>query len=152
MYHPWQRVAVPFDGCCSESAFVPLLFSFFFSILLWPHPVCGHPNTTVPLDADAQNLGKCEHPGGCEPTRWDSFGRMFEPLGAVVPTMTTPGNHEIELANEFDLAAAGTAGCDVTTVPFLEYRHRWFHYTTDSPDALHYSWDFGNVHNVMLNS
>lgn len=28
-------------------------------------------------------------------SRWDSFGRMLEPLGSVVPVMTTGGNHEI---------------------------------------------------------
>lgn len=36
--------------------------------------------------------------------RWDSFGIMFEPLGAKIPVMTCPGNHE------YGSAEAGPAG------------------------------------------
>jgi hypothetical protein len=101
--------------------------------------------------ADAENFAHCSHPGGCVPQRWDSYGQMYQQLGTVVPTFTTPGNHEIELVSVGDLAAA-PAGCNVTTIPFLEYRARWFHYRTTTPEALHYSFDIGNVHAVMLNS
>jgi len=102
--------------------------------------------------ADSENLGKCGHPGGCVPTRWDSFGVMFEALGSGLPTMTTPGNHEIELVSVGAQDQQLAEQCNVTDIPFLEYRFRWFDYETDSPNALHYSWNIGNVHNIMLNS
>ena len=35
--------------------------------------------------------------GGAE--RWDSWGRMMEPLASRLPIMVLPGNHEIELDN-----------------------------------------------------
>eukprot|EP00036_Acanthoecidae_sp_10tr_P009276 CAMPEP_0182924952 /NCGR_PEP_ID=MMETSP0105_2-20130417/8045_1 /TAXON_ID=81532 ORGANISM="Acanthoeca-like sp., Strain 10tr" /NCGR_SAMPLE_ID=MMETSP0105_2 /ASSEMBLY_ACC=CAM_ASM_000205 /LENGTH=514 /DNA_ID=CAMNT_0025062777 /DNA_START=53 /DNA_END=1597 /DNA_ORIENTATION=+ len=106
--------------------------------------------------ADAENLGRCSHPGGCDPTRWDSFGRMLQPLGAILPIMTTPGNHEIELVsvglrNKYQ-ESPRTADCKVTDIPFLEYRERYFHFETEGPTSLHYSWDIGNVHNIMINS
>lgn len=100
--------------------------------------------------ADAENLGRCSHPGGCDPTRWDSFGDMYTPLGSSIPTMTCPGNHEIELVSVGDRSV--NSECNVTDEPFLEYRFRWFSYATADPISLHYSWDIGNVHMVMLNS
>jgi Calcineurin-like phosphoesterase len=34
--------------------------------------------------------------GGTYPPRWDTWQRLFQPLLSTVPTMTIPGNHEIE--------------------------------------------------------
>jgi acid phosphatase type 7 len=48
--------------------------------------------------------------GGAE--RWDSWGRMMEPLASRIPIMVLVGNHEIEIDN-------------VTHVVFDHYRHRF---------------------------
>lgn len=48
--------------------------------------------------------------GGAE--RWDSWGRMMEPLASRLPIMVLPGNHEIEMDN-------------ISHVVFEHYRHRF---------------------------
>jgi hypothetical protein len=48
--------------------------------------------------------------GGAE--RWDSWGRMMEPLASRLPIMVLVGNHEIEMDN-------------ITHVVFDHYRHRF---------------------------
>lgn len=131
---------------------IPISHDWAFSVGVFVVRSQLYPPPVAWTDADAENLGRCSHPGGCDPTRWDSFGKAFEPLGSIVPTMTTPGNHEIELVSVGDRALGLMTGCNVTDTPFLEYRFRWFTYSTDSPEALHYSWNIGNVHNIMLNS
>ena len=97
--------------------------------------------------------------GGAE--RWDSWGRMMEPLASRLPIMVLPGNHEIELDN-------------VTHQVFNHYRHRfimpgllqenskpatdldkWDNYgATFQYDggSSFYSMDIGPIHIVCLNT
>ncbi|KAJ1479613.1 Metallo-dependent phosphatase-like protein [Baffinella frigidus] len=96
--------------------------------------------------------------GGAD--RWDSFGRLMEPLLSAMPLMVLPGNHEIEV--------------DATHETFLPYRHRY-----NMPEVLpektapirngmwkgrpvadmsyeggssFYSFEVGYVHFLMLNT
>ncbi|KAL6906093.1 hypothetical protein ACP4OV_003694 [Aristida adscensionis] len=80
-------------------------------------------------------------------TRWDSYGRLVEPLASARPWMVTQGNHEIE---KFPL---------LEPTPFKAYNARWrMPYdagaAVPSGDNLYYSFDAagGAVHVVMLGS
>ena len=97
--------------------------------------------------------------GGAE--RWDSWGRMMEPLASRLPIMVLPGNHEIEMDN-------------VTHEVFNHYRHRFVMPGTmpeiSAPatdlDRYHeygmtmrydggssyYSFEVGPIHIICLNS
>ncbi|CAN6335505.1 unnamed protein product [Urochloa humidicola] len=78
--------------------------------------------------------------------RWDSFGRLVEPLASARPWMVTEGNHEIEKIPV------------VQPEPFRAYNARWrMPYdagATPSGDNLYYSFDAagGAVHVLMLGS
>ncbi|CAN6325841.1 unnamed protein product [Urochloa humidicola] len=78
--------------------------------------------------------------------RWDSFGRLMEPLASARPWMVTEGNHEIEKLPV------------VEPEPFKAYNARWrMPYdagATPSGDNLYYSFDVagGAVHVLMLGS
>ncbi|CAJ1372057.1 unnamed protein product [Effrenium voratum] len=69
--------------------------------------------------------------------RWDSFGIMFEPLGARVPSMTCPGNHEYATAEAFKSFAV---------------RYPMPYEQSGSHDATYWSRDIGPMHVVSLNS
>jgi acid phosphatase type 7 len=85
-------------------------------------------------------------------TRWDSYGRLVEPLASARPWMVTQGNHEIETLPI------------VERKPFKAYNARWrmpYDYVvsgkTASPPSgsnLFYSFDVagGAAHVVMLGS
>eukprot|EP00900_Chrysochromulina_parva_P006771 jgi/Chrpa1/16095/Chrysochromulina_OHIO_Genome00022750-RA len=67
--------------------------------------------------------------------RWDTYGRMMEPLAAAVPVMTTAGNHEL---------GSGEG--------FVSYNARYPmpHTASGSPTNLWYSIDVGPVHLISL--
>jgi 3',5'-cyclic AMP phosphodiesterase CpdA len=78
--------------------------------------------------------------------RWDSYGRLVEPLASARPWMVTQGNHEVEKLPVIE------------PTPFKAYNARWrMPYdagATPSGDNLFYSFDVagGAVHVVMLGS
>ena len=78
--------------------------------------------------------GDLSYADGWHP-RWDSFGRMIEPLAARVPVMTTPGNHEL-VPNE--LFAAYNA------------RYPMPHASSGSASNLWWSRDVGPMHLISL--
>eukprot|EP00850_Spirogloea_muscicola_P020753 SM000225S07032 [mRNA] locus=s225:124084:126933:- [translate_table: standard] len=73
--------------------------------------------------------------------RWDTWGRLVEPLAAARPWMVTEGNHEIE---------------DVWGLEpeFKAYNARWPtpYAECGSPSSLFYSFDVACVHFLMLGS
>nr|CAB3459394.1 unnamed protein product [Digitaria exilis] len=79
-------------------------------------------------------------------SRWDSYGRLVDPLASSRPWMVTEGNHEIEKLPI------------VAPTPFVAYNARWhMPYdagTTPSADNLYYSFDVagGAVYVIMLGS
>ncbi|XP_062197050.1 probable purple acid phosphatase 20 [Phragmites australis] len=79
-------------------------------------------------------------------TRWDSYGRLVEPLASARPWMVTQGNHEIEKLPLLE------------PKPFKAYNARWrMPYdagASPSGDNLYYSFDVagGAVHVIMLGS
>jgi acid phosphatase type 7 len=78
--------------------------------------------------------------------RWDSYGRLVEPLASARPWMVTEGNHEVEKLPVVEPA------------PFKAYNARWRMPhdagATPSGDNLYYSFDAagGAVHVLMLGS
>ena len=68
-------------------------------------------------------------------SRWDSFGRMLEPLASSVPLFTTGGNHEV-----------GTGEAWVA----YNARYRMPHKASGSPSNLWWSRDVGPVHVIAL--
>ncbi|KAK9805338.1 hypothetical protein WJX73_003577 [Symbiochloris irregularis] len=72
------------------------------------------------------------------PPRWDTWGRLMQPLTSQVPFMGLVGNHEIEP--------------DVQGRQFQAYRNRYrFPFAeSGSPSQLFYSFDLAGVHFVML--
>lgn len=50
----------------------------------------------LPLPSLVLHAGDLSY-ADCDQERWDDWGRMVEPLASIVPWMTGPGNHEIEL-------------------------------------------------------
>ena len=104
--------------------------------------------------ADSQKTrAQCNHPGGCSPTRWDSWEDFYEPLGSIVPTMVLTGNHEIELTdaplNSNDDAMPGME-------PFLNYKNR-FPMPHVEDKQYFYSYDVGTkgttgIHFIHLSS
>jgi len=68
-------------------------------------------------------------------SRWDTYGRMMEPLAATVPVMTTGGNHEIGVGEQW-----------------VSYNARYPmpHKASGSPSNLWWSRDVGPVHVVSL--
>ncbi|CAD6270555.1 unnamed protein product [Miscanthus lutarioriparius] len=81
-------------------------------------------------------------------SRWDSYGRLVEPLASARPWMVTQGNHEVE---KLPL---------IEPKPFKAYNARWrmpYDYAAAAPpsgDNLYYSFDVagGAVHVLMLGS
>eukprot|EP01130_Rhizamoeba_saxonica_P001709 TRINITY_DN11571_c0_g1_i1.p1 TRINITY_DN11571_c0_g1~~TRINITY_DN11571_c0_g1_i1.p1 ORF type:complete len:511 (-),score=111.60 TRINITY_DN11571_c0_g1_i1:53-1444(-) len=73
---------------------------------------------------------------------WDVFMRKVENIAANVPYMVTPGNHEI-----------GVIGILNVT---LGYNHRFTlpgeHSQSNDLENLYYSFDYGNIHFVALDS
>jgi hypothetical protein len=69
--------------------------------------------------ADSQHSGSsCQHATGCTPKRWDTWEDFYTPLGAIMPTMVLPGNHEVEVPH-------APLNQLKTDVPFLNYHHRF---------------------------
>lgn len=69
--------------------------------------------------------------------RWDSFGRLIQPLSATMPINVCPGNHEVELS----------------LPPTLAYDTRFSQmpFTPGSPDGpQYYSYNTGPVHIILL--
>lgn len=76
-------------------------------------------------------------------TKWDSFGRLVEPLASQRPWMVTQGNHEVEKLPI------------VHKTPFTSYNARWHmpFEESGSPSNLYYSYDVASeVHVIMLGS
>ncbi|GMH28730.1 hypothetical protein Nepgr_030573 [Nepenthes gracilis] len=75
--------------------------------------------------------------------RWDSYGRLVEPLASQRPWMVTIGNHEVESVPVIHKPA-----------PFTAYNARWrmpFE-ESGSTSNLYYSFDVAGVHVIMLGS
>lgn len=75
-------------------------------------------------------------------SRWDSFGRLVEPLASQRAWMVTQGNHEVE---KIPL---------VHPTPFTAYNARWrmpFE-ETGSTSNSYYSFEVAGVHVIMLGS
>eukprot|EP00041_Stephanoeca_diplocostata_P035606 m.1261150 g.1261150 ORF g.1261150 m.1261150 type:complete len:514 (-) comp24730_c0_seq10:3210-4751(-) len=107
--------------------------------------------------ADAEKPGAlCGRPSGCVPERWDSFGRLYEQLGAVLPTITCPGNHETEVPEPGFNTTGNCSTDEVTTTPFVEWENRYrpleVSEKTRVGNPLYYSLEIGNIHVVMINS
>ncbi|XP_057438141.1 probable purple acid phosphatase 20 [Lotus japonicus] len=75
-------------------------------------------------------------------TRWDSFGRLVEPLASQRPWMVTQGNHEVEKIPI------------IHRTPFTAYNARWrMPFEESGSDSnLYYSFDVAGVHVIMLGS
>jgi len=71
--------------------------------------------------------------------RWDQYFRRVQEMVANIPYMTVPGNHEIMYVNML-----GVFG----------YKHRFTmpYAASDSTDPLYYSWNYGAVHFIGMNS
>ncbi|PIA28311.1 hypothetical protein AQUCO_07200160v1 [Aquilegia coerulea] len=74
--------------------------------------------------------------------RWDSFGRIVEPLASQRPWMVTQGNHEIE---KIPLLHSDS---------FTSYNARWrMPFEESGSDSnLYYSFEVAGVHVIMLGS
>lgn len=74
--------------------------------------------------------------------RWDSFGRLVEPLASQRPWMVTQGNHEVEKIPV------------VHNTPFTAYNARWKmpYEQSASSSNLYYSFEVAGVHVIMLGS
>jgi len=71
--------------------------------------------------------------------RWDQYFRRVQPMLANIPYMVAPGNHEIMYINSI-----GVFGYDRRfLMPSVE---------SGSPSPLYYSWNYGAVHFIALNS
>jgi len=64
---------------------------------------------------------------------WDTWGRMIEPLSNHVPWMVAPGNHEL-----FDL--------------FITYQSRFRMPPNGDKGNLYYSFNYGLIHHITLDS
>lgn len=85
--------------------------------------------------------------------RWDTWGRMVEPVAARLPWMVAAGNHEIE---KDERAAADLPPGDFAT--FNAYQHRFRMPAEESSHGLAingnywYSFDVAGVHVIVLNA
>ena len=85
--------------------------------------------------------------------RWDTWGRMVEPVAARLPWMVAAGNHEIEKDKR---AAADLPPGDFAT--FNAYQHRFRMPAEESSHGLAisgnywYSYDVAGVHVIVLNA
>jgi len=79
--------------------------------------------------------GDLSYADGFHP-RWDTFGRLAEPLFGSVPTSYTGGNHELQFEawNAFE----------------HRYPHEFMAHAADSTSGLWYSYDAGLAHVIML--
>lgn len=95
--------------------------------------------------ADSENQNTPSHP--CTQTRWDSWGRMMQPLTSIMPLMVLPGNHEEE--QQYNPPPPGT------TEPYVAYQAR-FRMPAAASGAtqgnLYYSFETGPVHVIFLDS
>lgn len=73
--------------------------------------------------------------------RWDSFGKLVEPLASSRPWMVTEGNHEAE-------------GIPLVIDSFRSYNTRWQmpYQECGSDSNLYYSFEVAGVHALMLGS
>eukprot|EP00899_Mesostigma_viride_P027463 jgi/Mesvir1/7901/Mv11831-RA.1 len=83
--------------------------------------------------------GDLSYADGFQP-RWDSWGRLVQPIAGKIPFMTVAGNHEMEIYD------------DPSEEPFLAYLTRWPmpYQPSGSSSSLWYSFDIGPVHCIML--
>ncbi|KAK1375766.1 Purple acid phosphatase [Heracleum sosnowskyi] len=74
--------------------------------------------------------------------KWDSFGRLVEPLASQRPWMVTQGNHEVEKIPI------------IHNTPFTAYNARWImpYAESGSSSNLYYSFEVAGVHVIMLGS
>lgn len=74
--------------------------------------------------------------------KWDSFGRLVEPLASQRPWMVTQGNHEVEKIPI------------IHNTPFTAYNARWIMPYAESASSsnLYYSFQVAGVHVIMLGS
>ena len=78
----------------------------------------------------------------CTPDRWDSWGRMVEPLTARVTLQVLAGNHEPEFVPKPKVG-----------VEYQAYKSRMKGPVGGSTDGpFFYSWESGNAHFISLNS
>jgi predicted MPP superfamily phosphohydrolase len=93
-------------------------------------------NSMLKLDANSPfdfliHSGDLSYANGWQPT-WDDYGNMIQPLASHVPYMVATGNHEY-----FSL--------------FVAFNAR-FNMPTNGYENLYYSFNYRNVHVLILNS
>lgn len=108
-----------------------------YSLQTLTHVEAVHPDLVL-------NLGDLSYADG-DQARWDSWGRMVQPLLSRVPMMPVVGNHEIETSDD---------NKEGDYVPFQAYTLRYFvpYVSSGSDSNLYYSFDVGGVHFVSLGS
>eukprot|EP00039_Didymoeca_costata_P023648 m.7800 g.7800 ORF g.7800 m.7800 type:complete len:463 (-) comp3776_c0_seq1:2950-4338(-) len=82
--------------------------------------------------------------GPCDPARWDSWGKMVQPLTANTPLMVLPGNHEVE--------QEGPPPATQTEFLAYEKRMKMPSEASGGNGSLYYSFEIASAHFVMLNS
>lgn len=72
--------------------------------------------------------------------RWDSWGRLVQPMLSSIPFVACPGNHEVEVAPN--------------QTNYLAYTSRYImpYKSNQLSSPLFYSFDIANAHVIMLNS
>ena len=92
--------------------------------------------------ADAAYGPDCwmEAHGGCHPERWDTWGRLVEPLTSRLTLQVLPGNHEQEYSPAPAIGAK-----------YVEYESR-MRTPINGAGPFYYSWETANVHMISLNS
>jgi len=85
------------------------------------------------------------HGSGDTQTRWDSWGKLAEPLASQTPLMVAAGNHEVEQEG----------APPATQTRFLAFDKRFAMPANESGATegnQYYSYELGSVHVIMMNS
>ena len=108
-----------------------------YSLQTLTHMEAVRPDLTV-------NLGDMSYADG-DQLRWDSWGRMIEPLMSRVPMMTVEGNHDED---------QGTGDKKGSYIPFQAYTLRYFapYVSSGSGSNRYYSFEVGGAHFIMIGS
>jgi 3',5'-cyclic AMP phosphodiesterase CpdA len=80
---------------------------------------------------------------------WDTFLNKVEPIASKIPYMVTPGNHEFwfnfqAYKHRFYMPSVGTNTASASGQGSAE--------SEGSGDNMYYSWSYGNVHFLAMNS
>jgi len=83
----------------------------------------------------------------CDQPRWDTYGRLLEPLSSQVPWMTVAGNHEVE-----ELSRCGKSMNHSFAAYLQRYGNSMPHNESSSASPQYYSFESAGVHWLMLGS